>query len=405
MGLTNMQEFGVGRLQALKLTAKQKLLSVVGGNPNDWVLREIVGGDRVNATDWTDLDFANPTTSGSEHWEISTTDQGTAGDLTNWLTTGTQISTKQHLAILGMFDNNPLSTPPITDVFKNTISGSLNRMKFLRSGICLDYWDVHPVYAYQNVVGISDKITLYKEDDYVQIKTCSHHVGNVQYVGLRGYTLEPYGTHIKPTDWNGMPVGGILGGIDPVQELLPEQIEMNDAQAIADLMRLALKEKIGKTPEDICIRRILTGDSGATDEVDIYQKDSQLAGQESWAQDDDEITAGDLSNIMDTAAAYKKVPSKKCLVFTGFTDRSAISALTAIQFEDGSGPKDFWGVEHCYSYGNDVVKGVTKRHVFYKQDDTIKISMNFRTKMDHFVAPLGFIAEPWDYISRPKGGV
>ena len=394
-----VQELTIQDIQKIKNITKGKLLNKAmsanpGTKPNDWIMREIAAGGGT-PTDWKDVAFANPALASDEHWAISTTDQGTANDLTNWLASASTVADQTWIGVYGGFDMAPHSIPAITDIYKNAAASSLNNMQFLRGNSMLDYWQVQQAYMYPEVTWFSDRPVIWEQNENIQWKTGSGHIGSIKAVGLRGYTCERNGQHISPE------TGGLVGGIDPIQEVSKEDITRVKKQVINELTRRCVRDNVVKNKLELCFRDVQIGDTSATDHVDIYTKTTQLTGLEGWAIDDDDLTAGALSQFMSTTANYNQVKDKTYIGFYGWADNNICGDIAAIQFGKGGANLDWWQVEHCYAYKNPV-GGITSRPIYYNQNDFIKLYLNAKTKTDKFVTLRGIVAEPWGQVVSEK---
>jgi|Deesub1362A_J573_1020465.scaffolds.fasta_scaffold00652_32 hypothetical protein len=193
--------------------------------------------------------------------------------------------------------------------------------------------------------------------------------------------------------------------IVPLAEL-PREYKLNARQECERLILEKMKDSgIIKNYSEAVVRDLVPGDptaSNVTDFVDITFKTAQTTGQEFWAEDSSDITAGDLSSIL---TAGETVPDNKVIGFFGFFDLTpGGSDLTAIRFKRGdSGVLDFWEVEQCYAY-SDEIGGMAFRYdpedgtykpyaIIYGQNDKIEIEMNFKTSADKFVGLFALIGE------------
>lgn len=397
-----VQELTLNDINRIKNTTKGMLLNKAmnanpGTKPNDWMLREIAAGGGT-PTDFKDVAFATPAAAGDEHWAISTTDQGTINDLTNWLASASTVADNTWIGVMGGFDMAPHGVPPLTDLYLNGPSANLTNMQFKRGNSVLDYWQLEQAYMYPEVSWFSDRPVIWEQNESIQWLTGSSNVGAIKAVGLRGYTCERNGMHVSPE------VGGLVGGLDPIQELSAEEITGIKNQVINELTRRAIRDNVVRNKSELCFRDLQAGDSSATDHVDIYIEEAQTAaaGNEAWQIDDDELTAGDLSNIIDTTAGYNQIKDKTYVGFYGWADKNAITGdISAIQFGKGGAAIDWWQVEHCYAY-HDAVGGMTKRPVYYDQNDIIKLYLNAKVKSDKFVVFRGIVAEPWGLVVSEK---
>ena len=392
------QELTLNDINRIKQTTKGMLLNKAmnanpGTKPNDWILREIAAGGGT-PTDFKDVAFATPAAAGDEHWQISTTDQGTANDLTNWLASGTTVADNTWIGVFGGFDMAPHSIPAITDIFTNAPSASLNNMQFKRGNSVLDYWQLEQAYMYPEVSWFSDRPVIWEQNESIQWKTGSGYVGAIKSVGLRGYVCERNGMRISPE------IGGLIGGLDPIQELSTDEITGVKNQVINELTRRAIRDNIVKNKHELCFRDVQIGDTAASDHVDIYTKTTQLAGLEGWAIDDDDLTAGDLSQFVSGTTNYNAIKDKTYVGFYGWADKNMFGDIAAIQFGKGGANIDWWQVEHCYAYKNPG--GITKRPIYYDQNDLIKLYINPKTKTDKFVVLRGIVAEPWGLVVSEK---
>lgn len=161
--------------------------------------------------------------------------------------------------------------------------------------------------------------------------------------------------------------------IHPLAELSPQDKQAIRTFAAEAGKRKAVECQIAKY-EDLVARDMVFYDVGAATDFGDYDAGGTdaVAGQENWLHDQTKFTAGDLSAI---ATGTTAVPDSKIWVFFGFTDLSASPELSAIRFRRGSDDLDFWEVEQCYAYPNEV-GGMIKGAIVYEQNDPITVQFN-----------------------------
>lgn len=389
MVMFHSEERTVEDVMALKQEIKNELVRRAveqgGGSADQYVIRETVAGDKDGSpADFVDLDIVTPVASNCQYWGLDETDQGTAGDLTAWLTSQT-VDDNTWMSFFGFFDNAPRSRAPITDVFINSPMNDLSRLSFTRGGGTTGVWEVEQVYCYNSsgVTGFNDEPVFFDQNQTPQIKTCTNYEGTAvdKPFGLRNYLVERRGT-INPVDHMGKSVGGSLGGIEPVQELSRAKVEAIKTMVRSNLVAMAVKDRVISSEEEAIIMEPLVGGEAATDDTDMYFEDTYVAGHQMYAVDDDELTADTLSNVIDTSANYKKLADNVYMGIYGVADNSAFPTMNALRFKISDSVLDFWHVQHGYAYPQ--MNMMTDRPLYFSQNDPLKIEINCRVKSDYF---------------------
>ena len=201
----------------------------------------------------------------------------------------------------------------------------------------------------------------------------------------------------------------------PLAEL-PKDLKLAArANCEAKIIENMLRQGIVDSPDKVAIRELVVGDqSNAADFTDLDVRTAQTTGMQFWAEDAADLTANTLSSVL---AAGEKVPDNKVVGIYGFFDLTpGGSDLTSIRLKRGSDVLDFWQVEHCYAYTEEI-GGMTFRvtdfnpvsrsyeykpyAVIYGQNDSIDIEMCFKTASDKFVGLFALIGERYgDTISK-----
>lgn len=193
-----------------------------------------------------------------------------------------------------------------------------------------------------------------------------------------------------------------MPAIIPLGELTREQKIGFRRSAQSSILRKAVDIGIA-TQADVVVRDLAPGDvtdAAVTDFKDIEPVTAATAGMEFWAEDAADITANDLSNVLQGEATGNRVPDNKTMGFFGFFDLTDIPDLVAIRFRRGSDTLDFWQVEQCYAYP-DERGGMYEGVIIYEANDPLSIQMNFKTAADRFVGLHGYIAERYgEQISK-----
>lgn len=393
-----VQELSLQQIQAIKDATKQKLLQTAmaqyrGSGPQDWIFRELVLGDST-VTDFYDLDYKTAATAGIPQCVIDAGDL-TADDLSSILAATEKIPDETYIGIYGCFDlaveagelTGAADTPPSI--------GSAVSLEFIRGGSVLDFWQIEKLYAYPDVVGMTDRPVIYEKTEKIDIKACFTEDTEDKSFGLRAYLCERRGETIAPFYNPGCPLSG---GIDPVQELTIEQInrvkQTVENQLFQMVAEAGLVSNALQAREEYVIRELVAGDSSdATDFVDLDQSaTAQTTGQQNWAQDSTVFTAGDLINVI---ASGQTVPDQKFIGIYGMFDKSANPKTIGLDFSDGAGRKDFWQPEHIYAYHGSAPMGITQRPIFFSQNTPIKVGVNVKTAIDQFVGLRALICEKW----------
>ena len=363
----------------------QRAVTQGGGTVADYVVREIVPGDKDGSpADFVDLDMKTPTVANIQYWQLGAGDQ-TTDTLDNWLESQT-IDDGKWLGITGMFDLCPQAALPL-DAVGGAPMNTISRIMFKRGGSPIAYWGTEAIYAQQDaVVGFTDEPPFFDQNVTPQIQTVVSEDGIDKALGLRGYMVERTGT-INPVDHMGRPVSGVLGGFEPVQEVPLAKIAAIKANVRAGLIEMALRDSVIQSPDEALVMEALVGDPSASGDVDIYLEESAhwsaAAGSMMWGIDATLLTTLALSNIIDSASSYNKLEDNIYVGIYGLTDNTNFPKLNAVQFKRSSTVLDFWHVQHMYAYENPA--GVTERPIFFNQNDSLKIEIRLSdTVQDYF---------------------
>jgi len=364
----------------------QRAVSQSGGTAADYVIREIVPGDKGGSpADFVDLDMAHPVASNCQYWGLDAADQ-TADTLDNWLESQT-IDDGKWLGFTGMFDlcPQPSASASATSVHvSHPPMNTISRILFKRGGSPIAYWDTQAVYAQEEaVVGFTDEPPFFDQNITPQIQTVVNEASLDKPLGLRGYMVERTGT-INPVDHMGKPVSGAIGGFEPVQEVPLSKIASIKATVRAGLTEMAMRDSVISSPDDALIMEALVGDPDATGDTDIYMTNETAwdAGNMMYAVDASDLTALALTNIIDASSNYNKLADNVYVGIYGVTDNSAFPKMSSVRFKRSSSVLDFWHVQHMYAYRYPA--GITERPIYFNQNDSLKIEINVRTAVDYF---------------------
>lgn len=419
-----VQELSSERVYNIKRATKMRLLQKATNNwkkpVTDFVIREGVWGD-ATVTDFYDMRTKTAVSAGIPLWAF---DAGnlTAHDLSAVTSAAITIDDNKWLAIYGFFDIG-VEAGKLTGAADTPVpGGSITALQFKRGSSVMDFWKTAHLYSYNEVSGISDTPVIYEENESYEFLVNSTEATEDKFAGLRTFVCEPIGLgHMVPVNsWNvearalrGVTSVSMLShdeqvnmvlraGIDPVQEMTREKIREIYDRAVRGLYTMIVEDGHANSLQDaeskFYIRPFCGVDeSAATDsygDIDIIDSGSSLSGEEHWVQQAADITAGDLKNMI---TAGEVVADKKYVALFGIADRTANSSLLSATFGDGSGNLDFMELQHLYPYRDDV-RGYTERITYYRQNAPLQIKMNFAVARDHYVMPIGLIAETYGSV-------
>jgi len=417
-----IQELTLDKIYKIKQATKRKLLNTAmeskkNTRETDWVIREPVPGSTAS-TDVEDFKYRNTSnivnTTGAQHWEIDNASI-TADDLSSILVANEAVDDNAFIGIYGIFDLSPEmgELTAVGDTPTPPPVGSLVSAAFHRGGSRLAHWNCEHLYSYKNVIGIADEPVIFEQDEKIDFKLCFTEGSENKFVGLRAYICEPIGRYFSPnrymmdavskdgiygyTALDGTFVRHIPGGIDPVQELTVAEINRIKKLTMDTIVKMQLEDNVVRSPDDLVIREVQVGDeTNATDFVDLDVQTAQTSGMQNWAQDDDDLTSGDLSSIL---ASGEMVPDGKSIGIFGFFDKTAIPDAHLLSLETGSGMLFLSQIEHCYAYLGDVPMGISDMPTFYKQTDKIDPKVAFKDgSFDKFFGLRAYICEKWGDI-------
>ena len=396
-------------IMEVKRRTKQMLVAKAikqhsGTVPTDWVCRELVYGDSAT-TDFYDIEPKTTWSTGIPAWVLDTTDLGTADDVEAVTKAGEIVDDDKYIGFFGCFDPVGLAGEAIAyadAIPKNNPPpvGRVNFVQFIRGSSLLDQWLTDHLYAYPNVVGITDRPVLFDQTEKLQIKVCETAVDVDIPFGFRGYICERVGDVISPDIDKLDPYAG---GLHPVQELTIAEMMRIKSKVEARLYQLVVEDGLCKSipqaMDEYVIREALIGDgNSATDYIDIDTGTAAIGGEETALFDSANLTAGDLINVLGTYINSGKVRDRAYIGFFGMYDRSVNPNVIGVDFSDGSGRKDFWQPEHVYAYHNGIVSALTDRPIYFKQNMPLKMGLNARVKKDTYFGVRVLIAEPWGTV-------
>jgi len=156
--------------------------SVIEAKEN-YIIREAVGGDKSDATDFVDFDqSATAQTTGQQNWAQDAS-AITAGDLSSVLASGTKVPDKKFIAVIGFADKT--ANPSLIGMSLNDGAG----MK--------EFWQTEHCYvANAKGGGLSQRITYFKQNSPFDIKM-NFKVARDNFVIPRILICEQYGDVIS----------------------------------------------------------------------------------------------------------------------------------------------------------------------------------------------------------------
>ena len=354
------------------------------GAPGDYIVREIVPGDKTNANDFCDLDMKNPVESGAQYWGLDASDQ-TSDTATDWLESQT-IADGQWLVFTGMFDLCPVANAP-ADGVGGAPNNTVSRVIFKRGGSPILIWETELAYAQGDaVVAFGDELALFDQNIVPQIQTIVNEATIDKPFGLRGYLVEKRGT-INPLDHLDKPVvptetmmidpdgSGARplpvppGGFEPIQETPLSKIAAIKEKCRNGLLAMAMRDGAISSPDDALIMEMLVGSPSASSDTDLYLTDANTeydAGIMMYALDASEQTTLQLKRLTDATADYNAIPDLTYAAVFGMADNTNIPKLNAVRFKVSDTVLDFWHVQHMYAYKHP--SGITERPIFYGQN-------------------------------------
>jgi len=301
--------------------------------------------------------------------------------------------------------------------------GQITALEFKRGSSALDFWGVEHLYAYDEVVGISDTPVIYEQSEMYEIDVNAMEATEDKLAVVRGYVCEPIGLgHFNPTASRNVDakaehgVNGvnmlsreqqiqavIRGGMDPVQEMTPEAVMRLFDRAKAGLYTMIVENGAATSVRDAkrnyYIRPLCGGDKDGS-LVDTYpdvniNAAGTYSSEEYWWQDSGNITeAGDLLKMIKTGTT---IDDNKYVAILGMSDRGSNSSLLEIAPGNQGGNLDFSDVQHLYAY-HDMVKGYNGHITYYRPNAPFGYKMSFSVARDNYVMPLALIAEPYGHV-------
>lgn len=423
-----IQEVPLNRVQMIKDATKRKLLEKATNNwrkpVTDFVFREVVMGDST-CTDVYDIQphATTPIIAGTPMWGFDASPL-TAYALSRVTKSAAEIDDNKWIGFWGFADISG-EAGLLTGAADTTVPmGQITALQFKRGSSVLDFWAVEHLYAYDEVVGISDTPVIYEESEMYNIEVNAMEAAEDKFAVIRGYVCEPIGLgHFNPTTSRNVDaraehgVNGvnmlsqeqqiqavIRGGMDPVQEMTSEQIMRLYDRAKAGLYSMIVENGGATSVQDAkrnyYIRPLCGGDKDGTQadtytDVNIETTGSGYANQEHWWQDSANIgSVGDLLKMIKTATT---IDDNKYVAVLGISDRGSNSSLLQIAPGDQGGNLDFSDVQHLFAYHN-MVKGYTQRITYYKPNAPFGYKMSFSDARDNHVMPLALIAEPYGHV-------
>ena len=403
------------RKKYAKAIALHAAMAVTDGSlPDDYIVREIVPGDKTNAVDFCDLDMETPVVANCQYWGLDAADQ-TANTAKDWLESQT-IDSGKWMVFTGMFDQCPVANKT-NDGVGGAPLNTLSRIIFKRGGSPILLWDTQLTYAQgEAVVGFGSELAMFEQNITPQIQTIVNEATIDKPFGLRGYLIERRGTinpldhfdkqivptetmMIDPGDGRGArPLPVPLGGFEPIQETPLAKIAAIKQKCVDGLVAMAVRDNAidepafpGAVPDDALIMEILVGSPAASSDTDVYLTDAgteydsgaTAAGNMMYALDASEQTTLQLKRLTDATAEYNAIPKLTYAAIFGMTDNTNIPKLNAVRFKVSDTVLDFWHVQHMYAYKNP--SGITERPIFYGQNKKAVIEVRCGdTAMDIF---------------------
>lgn len=413
-----IQELDKKRLQAIKDATKLKLLEKATkrwARPvGDYVIREAIFGD-TTVPDVYDIQPHTAVAAGVPEWAFDAVPL-TADRLSSVVKAGTEVTADAYIGIYGFYDCG-VAGAEVTGAADTPVAyGAITSVAFARGSSTLEHWKTDHLYAYDEVVGITDRPVIYEENEKIDIKVCATEDTEDKYAGFRAYICEPFKRNITPTlaselrymygvsaiselPYETQKEVVIRGGIEPAQELTAEQVSRLYSKVTATLYQMVVDEGIYRTiaeaKANYVIREVQGGDrANAVDFVDFNQAAAVTAGEQEWIQKHTLLTAGTLKNVI---ASGEKVTDKKFVAIIGFADTTPNSCLLEIAPADSSGNLDLWHVQHAYAY-HDMTRGYTMRPTYYKQNSPFVLKMCVRKARQHRVKPIMLIAEEYGNV-------
>ena len=430
-----IQEVPLDMVQRIKDATKRKLLEKATNNwqkpVTDYVIREIVMGD-ATCPDMYDIQPDTVVTAATPSWMMNDADL-TANSLSAITSTGKEVDDGKWLGFYGYADISgeagALGGTVVSNVYeKLPPHGDVTAVQFKRGSSVLDAWFVEQLYSYDEVVGISDTPVIYEESEAYIIEANAMQAGEDKHIVLRGYTCESIGLgHFNPTMSRNVDARSehgvtsisnlsqeqqiqavMRGGMDPVQEMTPEQIMRLYDRAKAGLYSMIVENGSAKSVQEArrnyYVRPLCGGDSDGTQadtytDVNIEPVSGQMSDEEFWWQDADNVsTVGALLKMIKTGTT---IDDNKYVAVIGISDRGPMSTLLSVAPGDQGGNLDFSDVQHLYAY-HDAVKGYTHRITYYKPGAPFGYKMAFSAARDNHVVPLALIAEPYGHVASAK---
>ena len=363
-----------------------------GSSPSDYIVREIVPGDKTNAVDFCDLDMKTPVEANCQYWGLDAADQ-TTNTASDWLESQT-IDSGKWMVFTGMFDQCPVANVPADGVGGAPLN-TVSRVTFKRGGSPILIWGTQLAYAQGDaVVAFGSELAMFEQNITPQIQTIVNEATIDKPFGLRGYLIEKRGTinpldhfdkqivpneamTIDPGDGMGArPLPIPLGGFEPIQETPLAKIAAIKQRCIDGLVAMAVRDNAidapsvpGTVPNDALIMEVLVGSPTASSDNDVYLTNANTeyaAGIMMYALDASEQTTLQLSRITDATADYNAIPKLTYAAIFGMADNTNIPKLNAVRFKVSDTVLDFWHVQHMYAYKNP--SGITERPIFYGQN-------------------------------------
>ena len=418
-------DLSIKKINAIKDATKRRLLEKATNNwqkpVTDFVLRELSFGD-TSCTDVYDMVVATAVngTAGIPVWGFSSDDLA-INNLKTVITAGSTVDDGKTIGIYGYFDIAPEEGYAGTTGAAACVpppAGNVTAIEFKRGSSVLDLWKISHLYAHDEVVGFSDTPVIWEESESYDVLVNVSLDEDVQ-AGLLGYVCEPIGLgHLNPSasmDIMARAEHGVSSvsnlsqeqqiqsvmraGMDPVQEMSPEQITRLYDRAKLGLYSLIVESgaanSISEAKKNYYIRHFHAADDTMADPyLDVDLVTSGGAATAHWEETVTELVAGDLKNIFGTG---QTINDRDFVALFGMVDRTTNSALLQIAPGDSGGNLDFCDVQHLYAYHGDI-SGYTGRITYYRQNAAISYKMSVGVDRGHYVIPTGLIAEPYGSV-------